>query len=241
LGRPLVVADDLGSWPHKTDAVLAAVEQHLVSAASMIATFPDFERACSEVHGRGIESAVGAHLILTEGRPATDAMRRSRRFCDEDGRFSDALRTRHLLRLDGHDRRLVAEELRAQLGMLRTQDLGIAHIDSHHHVHNQWPIAAIVIALAHDFGIGRIRLSRNFGAMKLPLKLYNGIVNLRLRRADLAGTRYFGPIAEYPRLRAGRRPDEFELHVHPIITPEGFIADELKPDVPLETYLAGIV
>lgn len=238
---PLVVADDLGSWPRKSDAILEALEEGLVGAASATAVFPDAERAAAAVRERGLAGVVGAHLVLTEWEPLTDAMRRSR-FCDADGRFTGGLRRGHLVRLGADDRRLVAGEVRAQLERLRTLGLPLSHVDSHHHAHNHLPIGAIVGALARELGVPRVRLGRNFGpGRSLRYRAYIAVLNGRLRRGGLAGTTYFGAVSAYRALTpADRARGTYELHAHPLLAEDGRVVEETAPESSLAAYLDGL-
>ena len=237
--RQLIVADDLGSWPRKTDAIVAALESELITSASLMANFDDFERACALVSERDLGSRVGAHLVLTEGTPLTTAIRRSSRFCDGEGRFRDQSGLRRLLRLSSNERGLVAAEVRAQTNRMRDSGLTIAHLDSHHHVHIQPALSPIVIRLARELGVPRVRLALNVGGSSLQSRAYSRLHNARLRRHHLAATRYAGGLKDFLALAPSKRPvDDYELIVHPVATATGQIEDEDVPGKPLDELLA---
>jgi len=229
-GPQLIVADDLGSWPRKTDAIVSALESGMITSASIMANFADFERACALVSDKGLENRVGAHLVLTEGVPLTARIRRSSRFCDDDGLFRGDLDTRRVLHLGSRERELVAGELRAQCQKMRDNGLPIAHLDSHHHVHIQPAISTIVSRLALELEVPHVRLAPNvMRRASLRYRVYSSYHNRRLRRHGLAATRYTGSLREVLALAPEDRPtDDFELIVHPILV-NGEIEDQAVP------------
>ena len=239
-GRPrLIVADDLGSWPRKTDAIVAALESELITSASVMANFDDFERACALVSEHDVGNRVGAHLVLTEGVPLTTRMRRSSRFCDGEGRFRGQSALRRLLRLSSDERGLVAGELRAQTDRMRDHGLTIAHLDSHHHVHIQPALSPIVIHLARELAVPRVRLAPNVGRTSLQYQAYSRLHNVRLRRQGLAATRYAGSLTDFLALAPSKRPlDDYELIVHPVSMVTGEIEDDDVPGELLSELLA---
>lgn len=237
----LVVADDLGSWPQKTDAIIDALERDLVTAAGIMANFEDFERACSLLEAKGLRSRVGAHLVLTDGAPLTEAMRRSRRFCDSDGRFVGEHATWPLLHLDSHERRLVKSELQAQIEAMRRNGLPVAHLDSHEHVHVQPAIARIVIALALELDVPRVRSAPNLRSHPTRrYQLYGRLLNRWISRRGLATTRYVGSVTDYLGLAPERRPSsDLELYLHPILV-DGRLEDDDAAGEALEQRLGQI-
>jgi predicted glycoside hydrolase/deacetylase ChbG (UPF0249 family) len=239
LPSQLIVADDLGAEPQKTDAIVASLEQGVVSWASAMATGSDFERACALLRERGLEERIGAHLVLTHGEPLTDEMRASTRFCDADGLFTGGPRTRRLLRMHGDERSVLERELRAQLQRIVDAGLRVPHIDSHHHVHIQPALSPVIVFLAREFEVRRVRLapnmSRHAGA---GYRLYSWLHNHRLRRLGLATTHYVGSPSEFRRSPPSvGGADDFELVVHPILSESGAIEDHDAPGLSLETLL----
>jgi len=234
----IVVADDLGGDEGRNAAISAALRAGLVDAASVLVNGDGFAEAAELV--RPFASHVGVHLVLTEGDPLTERMRSLRRFCDGDGRYRPWRGDERAFRLDSAERAAVTAELRAQIETARRAGLAVSHLDSHHHVHTEPGIAAIAIALARELGVPRVRLARNAGAgMGAVNRAWKAVFNTRLRRAGLAGTRWFGGVDDYVHLRARRGDvDSFEVMVHPVPGVEGGVVDEEHPDLPLAQLLA---
>lgn len=232
----IVVADDLGAGGGVDDAILEALRTGVVDAASLLVNGAGFERAA--VEAAAFPGRVGVHLVLTEGVPLTAAVRSLSRFCDEDGRFRLWRGAERALRLSREERAAVAAELRAQVGRARDARIAVAHLDSHHHVHTEPAIAPIVIALAGELGVPRVRLARNCGSgLGVVNRGWKAVLNARIRRAGLAGTRWFGDVDDYRDLRACRGDvDSFELMVHPVST-SGAVVDADHRDTPLARLL----
>ena len=234
----IVVADDLGAEAGRNAAIAKALRSGLVDAASAMPNGAEFEEAAELVEP--FADRIGVHLVLTEGVPLTDGIRSLHRFCDRDGRFRLWRGAERAFHLDRREREAVALELRAQIARVRRAGLSVPHLDSHHHVHTEPAIAGIVIALARESAVPRVRLARNCGAgMSSVNRVWKAIYNGRLRRAGLAGTHWFGGLDDYRHLQARRADvEDFELMVHPLSGHEGVVTDEEAPAVPLAERLA---
>lgn len=233
----IVVADDLGSGPGRDDAILELLGG-VVDAASLLVNGPGFEESVER--SRSLPGQLGVHLCLTEGEPLTEAMRGASRFCGDDGQFKLWRGMERAFHLSSQERRLVAAEFRAQIERVQNAGVRIAHLDSHHHVHTEPAIAPIVIGLASEFGVPRVRLARNCGPGMGPAnRAWKTVFNLYLRRRRLAGTRWFGRVEDYQHLISRRGAVEsFELMVHPSRSDAGIVEDPDRPAVELAVTLA---
>ena len=227
----IVVADDLGRSEAHNEAILRALDEGLVDAASLIANMPSAVGASGHL--------VGVHLNLTVGAPLTEPISR---FCDGEGRFVEWRRESGLFRLAEGERGAVECEWRAQIERARELGVTIAHLDSHHHVHTEWPLGAIAIRLAREYGVPRVRIARNCGpGLGLANLAYKRLYNARLRHAGLAGTKYFGNPRDWLHLKAGGAGDDelgdFEVMVHPVLRGDGQLVDDETPETPLASLL----
>lgn len=232
----IVVADDLGVGDGVDGAILDALAGGVVDAASVLVNGAGFDSSASAA--ARFSGRIGVHLVLTEGEPLTDAIRRVQRFCDAEGRFRTWRGPERAFRLGGDERDAVAAELRAQVQRARDTGIAVAHLDSHHHVHTEPGIAPVVIALARELGVPRIRIARNCGTgMGAVNRAWKALLNARLRRAGFAGTRWFGDVDDYHELRSRRHDVEsFELMVHPV-PGMGTVVDAGHPEIPLARLL----
>lgn len=231
----IVVADDFGWTTDINAAVERAFALGLVTHSSVMTTMEAFDDACAIVERLDLVDRIGVHLVLSEGEPLTDEIKRCARLCSSDGAF----RARHrLVRLDAREEAAVAAEIRAQVGCVRARGIRVVHLDSHHHIHNEPAIAGIVLSLARELGIPRVRISLNAARRGLPRRLFKAAVNARIRRAGLAGTRWAGSADDLFALAAYGCSglDDFELVMHPVIS-DGRLLDAYGGDEPLDSIV----
>jgi predicted glycoside hydrolase/deacetylase ChbG (UPF0249 family) len=233
----IINADDFGYSASVNQAILQAFDHGLISSTTVMANMPAFEEACAVAHERKLLGHVGAHLVLSEGEPLTERIRRCPRFCDESGFFSP--RSGRAFRLSALETAGVREEMRAQIERCRSQGLPVTHLDSHHHVHNEPAIGRIVSQLAREQGVPYVRLARNCGpGIDLKRRLYKSYLNRHLERLGLARTRYFGVVDDYLFLEQHGVPpgerEDFEVMTHPIFDERGVLVDSLAPEHSLQ-------
>lgn len=183
--KVIVNADDFG-LDHKVNAVIVqAFHAGLISSATLMANMPAFEAACALAHQASLAGRIGLHFNLTYGRPLSQAIAAQARLCNAQGEFDLGLRQR-TLRLSTAERQAITEELEAQWARCVDHGVQLSHLDSHQHVHNIWPVGAIVAGFARRQGVP-IRLARNVGANIGPLKrVFKTLLNQHLKR--LCGT-----------------------------------------------------
>ena len=117
-----------------------------------MANMPAFAEASAIARDRGLLDHVGAHLVLTEGDPLTDTMRRCGRFCDADGGSrSGVTRTGRCGSRPTSGAPSPASCAR-QIARCRESGLPVTHVDTHHNVHNQPGIAPLVLELPASSG-----------------------------------------------------------------------------------------
>jgi len=227
----VIVADDFGRDTSTTAAILQAFEAGLVSATSLLANMPSFEVAAAATHDRQLKGAVGVHLNLTEGTSLTEPIRCCRRFCDKDGAFRWT--HRHVLKLEPDEIFAVSNEWRAQIQQIVAAGIRPAHLDSHHHTHTSWPFGTIAMALAREFKIPTIRLSRTFGPRPRPhVQLYKLLYNRRLHRAGFSMMAHFGSVADVASILLSSR-GPVEVMTHPGFSEHGELIDRGSPLAPV--------
>ena len=217
----IINADDFGLSRPVNLATIDALEQGFCSSCSIMPNMPGFEEACELVQRHRLTDRVGLHLVLTEGTPITDPIKKANIFCDHNGHFHLS-RKRRVVRVSAAVKRAMREEIEGQIARCRERGIGITHLDSHSHAHEEWAVASAVIQAARDSRIPRVRVCRTFGGGTSPVKwLYRWVVNLRIRAAGLAATDYFGAPDDYLLFCRKYGPPEgmnisWEVMVHPI-------------------------
>jgi hopanoid biosynthesis associated protein HpnK len=157
--RLIVNADDLGLTEGHNRAIVEAYGRGILTSASLLACGLAFDDAIERLRGMpGL--GLGVHLTLLEGTPVLHAAE-TPDLADGQGRFGLS-HARFFRRLALRRRQIdqVRREWRAQVEKVLATGLAVTHFDSHKHVHMHPQLLEVALALANEFGIRRMRLSR---------------------------------------------------------------------------------
>ena len=226
----VINADDFGWTPPINQAILYCFNRGLCSSATLMANMPGFEEACDLVHQEKLANHVGLHLVLREGFPLTEPIKRVPAFCDSNGRLS-RLTLRPVMSLSSQEKRALAEEIRAQI--TRCRNVGhvpLTHVDSHCHLHNNFTVASVLLTVMAEQGLTCLRISRNCGPINgMGRRLYKNLFNAWLRRKGVAATKYFGSVADildsFNRNKQSGSKASVEIMIHPMLDREGRVVD----------------
>jgi predicted glycoside hydrolase/deacetylase ChbG (UPF0249 family) len=225
----IINADDLGRDAGTNQAILDSFKNGYCSSATIMPTMPGFEEACNLVHENKLLDNVGLHLTLRDGYPLTEAMKKFSAFCDSNGMLAN-VSVRAPLFLSAAEKRVLADEIRAQIARCRAFGLPLTHLDSHYHTHTNLAIAGIVMSIAVEQRIPHVRLTRNSGPdVRFIKQGFKALFNQRLKAKRLAGTDYFGGLEDFLYLTrsGGSLPahKSMEIMVHPVCGAGGRIVD----------------
>lgn len=171
--RVIFNADDFGLTSGITRAIIEAHKEGVVNSTTVLGNCEEkllIEAAdlASQVPGLG----VGAHLVLTTGKPVLDE---HKTLLDERGFFkfkSDTID-------ESIDLKELYEEWKAQLKRLQ-EHFEITHIDSHHHVHLDDRLHKVVRRLSREFKLPIRSVRDNFPTeIKADLGFYGESANLQ--------------------------------------------------------------
>lgn len=221
----IINADDFGFSTEVNRAILDAFGQGLCSSTTMMPNMGGFEEACQLVHENNLAGSVGIHLNLGEGFPLVSAMKRQHAFCDSEGRFR-LNSTCFPLYLSLEQRRILAEEIRAQIKRCRQRGIPLTHLDSHWHIHTRWAILGVLLPVATEEHIRYIRLPRNCGNGIGPVRrAYKTWISRWITAAKMRGTNYFGSVEDYMFLKHAGAMGVMELMMHPRYGASGLLCD----------------
>ena len=198
-------ADDLGLTSGVTAGILEAMEQGLVTDASLLACGEAFDEAVAGLRrlGRG----VGVHLTAVDReRPLADHGPTCT-LTGPDGCFHtnrNALLARLLLGR-GATLSQLAREWRAQVERVAATGLAITHLDSHQHLHLFPGLAELAVSLAKAYAIPFIRVPR-FQGLRLDRPVSLAVNVLALRLAGLVDRAGIGRVG-FAGLEASGRQD----------------------------------
>jgi hopanoid biosynthesis associated protein HpnK len=157
--RLIVNADDFGSAAPVNRGVERGCRDGVVTSASLEVGGGASGDALALLDGLP-QLGVGVHLMLAGGRAVAEAGT-APTLVAEDGSLPPSAYAFAFSYLSGKISAAdVTTELRAQLGRARDAGVRATHVDSHFHLHNFPGVAPVVVALAREFGIPAVRLSR---------------------------------------------------------------------------------
>lgn len=215
-------ADDFGWSESCTKAILTSFEHGWIQTTTMIVPGAYFKEAAEQVKSSGLKDALGIHFDLTEGTPLTDGIKGDPFFCGENGDFH--MRPQRYKPLSRETKQRVYDELRAQAQRFFDAGLSCHHADSHHHIHTAPFVFPIVADVAKEFGIQKIRITRDIGAISFPKNVLKKAFNFRLRSLGVDYTDHFGSFEDAATLpRSGEAT--VEIMCHPDYDEQGVIVD----------------
>ncbi|MDO6432913.1 ChbG/HpnK family deacetylase [Flavitalea sp. BT771] len=225
----IINADDFGYSDVINSAVLRSFQRFLVTSASLLVNMPGFDHAAGLVQEHAcLSGVVGVRLNFSEGYSLTSAIRDCERFCDGGGRFvlQDG---RRLLLLSSHEERAVYEEMKAQLEKALMAGIRPSHLDIHHSLHAQWPVACLMAKLGREYGVPRMRFFRNLGPHMRGVRGIHRRWFLRViwRYMGVTGPDLSGDADDLLGLPAKRRPmgKNIEIGVSPRVDEYGDLTD----------------
>ena len=213
----IINADDYGMEDGVNQAVVRCFREGTCTSATIMANMPGFDQACDLAFENGFQGHIGMHLVLNEGSPLTSEIRKERIFCTKEGNLCMS-RESPILSLTTRQEHALAAEVRGQIRRCRERGLPISHVDSHHHVHTEWGIAAVLIPIVREERIPFLRIARNLVKNREIVKrAYKYFYNAKLGWANLRATRYFGSVDEYLRFldAKGDADGTTEIMIHP--------------------------
>jgi predicted glycoside hydrolase/deacetylase ChbG (UPF0249 family) len=241
--RLILNGDDLGVSESVNECIFALMEQEKVTSATLLMNCPFTEATAAQL-ARYRQCSFGVHLNTTAFFPLT-AHPGLKPLLNNQGEFAGNIRR---IKLTSTIRQGVFAEWSAQIERAIALGVPISHLDSHHHTHTSPALFGVLKAVQRQFGIRKIRLTRNVfarsesksNALLVSKALWNFMLRSCYSTRTTSGLTSFGSF--YERLHTGPKlPDEIEVMCHPGGT--GFEAENQllggswKEDLPRGTQL----
>jgi len=225
----IINADDFGLDEMTNRGILESFKNGLCSSTTLMPNMSGFKEACQLSHEHNLLNHVGIHLVFRDGYPLTEKIKHFSKFCNHQGQLCFSPKS-FFISLENSEKRVLVEEIRAQIKRCREYGISPTHLDTHHNLHTIWAVASVLITIARQEGISYIRIKSNTDlSIPLRFKIYTQIFNYRLRVVHLAKTRYFGSVKHYlslkERLPQAKTIDSFEISVHPKLNDKGELID----------------
>lgn len=178
--RLIVNADDFGRSESINEAVIRAHRKGILTSASLMVN----ERACEQAVRLARENprlGVGLHLSFVCGRSALSPGEIPG-LANASGMFARPfLVAGFAYFFQPALREQLRDEMRAQFEKFQTCGLPLDHVDGHLHLHLHPVIFRLLIEVAREFAVRRVRLT--FDPLRLNLQLSSGRLAYRLGHA----------------------------------------------------------
>ena len=225
----IINSDDFGLSDTVNKAIVGSFERGLISSTTLMANMPGFEDAVNYAQSNALlTNKIGLHMNLTEGKPLTDPIKKCSKFCNAQSFFIYD-RKKPMFVLSREERHAVFVEIQAQIARLIKHNIKPTHLDSHHHVHTEFAIMRIYLDAAREFGIRKMRASKNIGKIGFVNKTYKSGFNFYLRHIkNVTTTDFFCSANEFNGLMGNNQINEnasYEVMVHAKLNSDGQILD----------------
>ncbi len=241
----IVNADDFGRSESVNRAIYETFEQGRVNSTTLMANMPAAEEALELAKKGGFADRVGIHLNITEGMPISSGIRNNPLICGYDGSFNQAFyhNTKYRLYMDRQSIDQIRDEFDAQIRRFLNLGFTVMHVDSHHHVHTNYPVFTALKELSAKYDFDYIRLSRNlYKGGSLPNRIYKHFFNGSVRKLAHTSSDLFGSYKDfisYPReeLKSLVKSRTIEIMIHPMYGEDRALMDT---DIPLSEEIFDI-
>ena len=170
----IVNGDDFGLSAQVNAGILHAHQQGILTNTSLMVTAPAWEEAVELA--RSMPSlGVGLHVTLVQGR-AVLSRQHLRTIIDSEGNFGhDPTRSGLQYYFSRRAREEVQAECRAQLERFLETGLPLSHIDGHLNIHMHPVVMDALLALAQEYHIPAMRLTRESLTTSLMLDPHHAL------------------------------------------------------------------
>ena len=154
--RLIINADDFGLSSQVNKAIIEAFKQGVLTNASLLANGLSFQEAVALAKANP-ELGVGIHLNILRGKPLS-VLNEVRSLVDQRGFFQESpLRLGSKILLSKISLSEIEKEFKAQIMKVMEEGVQPTHLDTEKHIHILPSILRIIIKLAKEFKINKIR------------------------------------------------------------------------------------
>ncbi len=235
--KVIINADDFGLVSGVNEGIIRAHREGILTSTTLMANMPGFNQAV-EMAGDNPELGVGVHLNILRGQPLSSAQNVSS-LLSRELRFipsvSNLLRRMALKRVSFDE---VEREFRAQLEKVQRAGIDPSHLDSEKHIHLIRPLFRIVMKLAKEYKINKVRFIQEYCVSSRPGQMFkSAFISLsstsmkkKMVKEGIRSPDYFYGVCDSGRITAaklqkalqGTKEGVTEIMVHP-----GFITQEM--------------
>ena len=172
--KVIINADDFGLVQGVNEGIIKAHQEGILTSATLMANMPGFKEAVV-LAGANPKLGVGVHLNILRGQPVSPT-KKVESLLSKELRFipsvSSLLRRIVWKRINFDE---VEREFRAQVEKVLEVGLEPSHIDSEKHIHLIRPLFRIVLKLAKEYKIDKIRFIQEYCVSPRSTQIFKSI------------------------------------------------------------------
>lgn len=172
--KVIINADDFGLVQGVNEGIVKAHQEGILTSATLMANMPGFEEAVVLAIANP-KLGVGVHLNILRGQPVSPGQN-VKSLLSKELHFipsvSSLLRRIVWKRINFDE---VEREFRAQVEKVLGSGIEPSHIDSEKHIHLIRPLFRIVLKLAKEYKIDKVRFIREYCISPRPAQMFKSI------------------------------------------------------------------
>ena len=236
--RAIVNADDFGLSRGINEGILLAHQKGILTSATLMANMPGFDHAVGLARDNP-RLGVGIHLNIVRGKPLSPPESVATLITPEGLFPADMPFLLKKIRKKAVRSEDIEREFRAQIEKTLAAGVRVSHLDSEKHAHSIPMVFGVVLKLAAEYGISRVRYI-NERCLTLPIaqsfkswliSYWCSSMKKKIRESGIMVTDRFYGLCKSGRMTAGRIKNILrslgegtaEIMVHP-----GFVTPELS-------------
>ena len=235
--KVIINADDFGLAQGVNEGIIKAHQEGVLTSATLMANMPGFDQAV-EIARANPELGVGVHLNILSGWPLSPTQKVGSLLSRELRFIPSVSNLLHRIALKRVNFDEVEREFRAQVEKVQRAGINPSHIDSEKHIHLIRPLFRIVLKLAKEYKINKVRfvqeccLSSRPGQMlkSIFISLSSTSMKKKMIQEGIRSPDRFYGVCDSGRITAGKlqqvlqraKEGVTEIMVHP-----GFITQEM--------------
>jgi chitin disaccharide deacetylase len=233
----IINADDFGLKSSVNSAIVKLFNNKLINSTTMMSNMPGFEEAIELAYNNKITDRIGIHLNLNENHLLSpDVCKIS--YLDNENHLDLRKERMTLFFISKNEKKLIYKEFEAQIEKYLKTGIKITHIDTHHHIHEIWPIAQIILTLLKNYKIPSMRITNNLDKKtKFYKSTYRNIINKYIRVQNSNFSDFFGNQFEVISLMRNHPSIIFQSRIETMVHPDYNVEGELINVIDGKEYL----
>jgi predicted glycoside hydrolase/deacetylase ChbG (UPF0249 family) len=215
LGSKLIInADDFGYNSNINAAIVTCFKKNLITSTTIMVNMDGFEEAIRLASVHRLESNIGLHVNLTEGKPLTDLSGTG--LTDQNGNFiMQVVFSKPSILISPSTRKKIKTEIKAQYDKLIKSGIYPTHIETHQHVHTLPLLAPIFVEFAEEQK-QKLRIVAVYKRKNFFKYAFNVMLNINYKRKKIHFTDRFGNVRYFMNYLNKKEVNHiFEIMVHP--------------------------